>query len=124
MGTTQRPEQQCDLVMKGGITSGVIYPAALVRLAETYRFRGLGGTSAGAIGAAVGAAAELGRERGGFDSVARLPATLGDGALGDLFQAQPGTAGLLRLLFAYLRSGRVAVIRAVVATFPLDSLLG
>lgn len=124
MSTTQRPEQQCDLVMKGGITSGVIYPAALVRLAETYRFRGLGGTSAGAIGAAVGAAAELGRERGGFDAVARLPESLGDGALGKLFQAQPRTAGLLRLLFAYLRSGWKAVVPTVLRTFPLTSLAG
>jgi len=61
--TTQATEEYeyCDLVMKGGITSGVIYPAAAVRLSSKYRFKNIGGTSAGAIAAAVTAAAELGR---------------------------------------------------------------
>src|SRR4051794_40334265 len=98
------PERQCDVVMKGGITSGVIYPAALVELARSYRFRGLGGTSAGAIGAAVGAAAELGRERGGFERLAVLPDQLRDGGLGRLFQAQPRTARPMRLLRVFLES--------------------
>jgi predicted acylesterase/phospholipase RssA len=120
----QVPELECDVVMKGGITSGVIYPAALVELGSRYRFRGLGGTSAGAIGAAVGAAAELGRDRGGFDAVAALPASLGDGALGELFQPQHRTAGLLRLLFAYLRSGWSGVLLATLRTFPVASLVG
>ena len=39
---------QCDLVMRGGITSGIVYPRAIAKLAETYRFRSIGGTSAGA----------------------------------------------------------------------------
>jgi hypothetical protein len=43
----------CDLVMKGGITSGVVYPSLVMRLAEKYRFASIGGTSAGAIAAAV-----------------------------------------------------------------------
>ncbi|GAA4692790.1 hypothetical protein [Nocardioides conyzicola] len=120
----QRDLQQCDLVMKGGITSGVIYPAALVRLAESYRFRGLGGTSAGAIGAAVGAAAEFGRETGGFARLAELPDSLGEGALGELFHPQRRTAGLLRLLFASLRSGTGGVLLAAVAAFPVASVLG
>jgi len=59
----QRPEKECDLIMKGGITSGVVYPPAILKLAETYRFRSIGGTSAGAIAAAAAAAAELGREQ-------------------------------------------------------------
>ena len=42
----------CDLVMKGGITSGVIYPRAVVELARKYHFKNIGGTSAGAIAAA------------------------------------------------------------------------
>ena len=45
------PPRQCDLVMKGGITSGVVYPLAIARFAEEYRLRGVGGSSAGAIGA-------------------------------------------------------------------------
>jgi predicted acylesterase/phospholipase RssA len=43
----------CDLVMKGGITSGVVYPPAIFALAGQYRFKNIGGTSAGAIAAAI-----------------------------------------------------------------------
>jgi hypothetical protein len=39
----------CDIVMKGGITSGVVYPLAALELAKDHRFRNIGGTSAGAI---------------------------------------------------------------------------
>jgi len=52
--------------MKGGITSGVVYPRAVAELAAKYRFKNVGGTSAGAIAAGLAAAAEFGRERGGF----------------------------------------------------------
>src|SRR5205823_13681287 len=48
----------CDLVMKGGITSGVVFPKAVARLSHQYRFRDIGGTSAGAIAAGGAAAAE------------------------------------------------------------------
>jgi predicted acylesterase/phospholipase RssA len=52
------PEDRfCDLVMKGGITSGIVYPPAIAKLAREYRFKNIGGTSAGAIAAAVAAAA-------------------------------------------------------------------
>lgn len=51
------PPLECDIVMKGGITSGVIYPRAVCRLAKTYRLRSVGGSSAGAIAAAGAAAA-------------------------------------------------------------------
>src|SRR5260370_9772964 len=56
-----QPEKICDIVLKGGITSGVGYPLALVSLAEKYRFSNIGGTSAGAMAAVAGAAAEDGR---------------------------------------------------------------
>jgi hypothetical protein len=39
----------CDLVMKGGITSGVVYPRLISALSGVYRFKNIGGTSAGAI---------------------------------------------------------------------------
>jgi hypothetical protein len=45
------PEADCDLIMKGGITSGVVYPLTACQLAKRYRFRRLGGASAGAIAA-------------------------------------------------------------------------
>ena len=34
---------QCDLVMRGGIASGLVYPRAIAKLAETYDFRSIGG---------------------------------------------------------------------------------
>ena len=56
----RNPEKlECDLVMRGGITSGIVYPRAIAKLAETYNFRSIGGTSAGAIAAAATAAANL-----------------------------------------------------------------
>ena len=50
-----------DLTMQGGTTSGVVYPLAVCELATSFRFRNVGGASAGAIAAAITAAAELGR---------------------------------------------------------------
>ncbi|MGZ3403141.1 MAG: hypothetical protein ACXWKN_07685 [Phenylobacterium sp.] len=52
----------CDIVMKGGVTSGIVYPYAILRLAQKFRLAGIGGTSAGAIAAALTAAAEYGRQ--------------------------------------------------------------
>ncbi|MFP2904687.1 hypothetical protein ACLESD_06445 [Pyxidicoccus sp. 3LFB2] len=57
-----KPGQACDLIMKGGVTSGVVYPPAILKLAEKYRFHSIGGASAGAIAAAAAAAAEYGRQ--------------------------------------------------------------
>ncbi len=56
--------KKCDIVMKGGITSGIVYPRAVTRLAQEYRFQSIGGTSAGAIAAAITAAAEYRRSNG------------------------------------------------------------
>lgn len=85
----------CDVVMKGGVTSGVVYPPALCRLASRYIIKNIGGTSVGALAAAATAAAEW-RRRMGTD-----PATAGQGyvELAKLasFLAREGT---LRALFA------------------------
>ena len=35
-------ERCCDLVMKGGITSGIVYPPAICRLAEKFYLVGIG----------------------------------------------------------------------------------
>lgn len=59
-----QPTLECDLVMKGGLTSGIIYPSAVAAIATRYRLRSVGGTSAGAIGAAAAAAMEFGRRSG------------------------------------------------------------
>ena len=56
--------KKCDIVMKGGITSGIVYPGVVGKLAEKYDFQNVGGTSAGGIAAALTAAAELARRQG------------------------------------------------------------
>src|SRR5215470_17796255 len=77
----QATTAQCDLVMKGGITSGVVYPKLIAELATRYVFKNIGGTSAGAIAAAACAAAEHRRQAhgddGGFDALSALPQQLG-----------------------------------------------
>lgn len=60
------PKDACDIVMKGGITSGVVYPLAIYKLSQNYRFENIGGTSAGAIAAVMTAAAEYGARNGRF----------------------------------------------------------
>ena len=67
------PDKECDLIMKGGITSGIVYPKAIEALSREYRFRSIGGSSAGAIGAVLTAAAEYRRQTfkdaAGFDAL-------------------------------------------------------
>jgi hypothetical protein len=100
----------CDIVMKGGITSGVVYPAAVVELAKKYRFRNIGGTSAGAIAAALTAAAEYGRQKGtgtAFTArgLASIPQWLaGQGHLFELFRPNRATRPLFALLTRVLDS--------------------
>lgn len=97
------PLAECDLVMKGGVTSGVVYPPAVVKLARKYRFRSIGGTSAGAIAAGAAAAAEYGRAQGGFVKFEALGQSLAaEGALLNLFQAPPATRPLLDTIKAAL----------------------
>jgi len=64
----QLQERECDLVMKGGITSGVVYPRAITRIAAAYRLRNIGGASAGAIAAVAAGACEYRRENGAADA--------------------------------------------------------
>ena len=71
------PSLHCDIVMKGGITSGVIYPRAVSELAKTYTLSSVGGASAGAIAEAAPAAAQVGRHPGRFVRVHQMPDVLG-----------------------------------------------
>jgi ABC-type uncharacterized transport system, permease component len=94
----------CDLVMKGGITSGIVYPPAIVQLKDSYTFHSIGGTSAGAIAAAAAAAAEYNRQGGGFAALEQVGQSLGEqGTLLHLFQATPKTQFLLDILLAILQ---------------------
>src|SRR5579884_2966044 len=60
-----KADKHCDVVLKGGVTSGIVYPLALCELATKYQFKGLGGTSSGAIVASFAAAAEYYRQSQG-----------------------------------------------------------
>jgi deferrochelatase/peroxidase EfeB/predicted acylesterase/phospholipase RssA len=105
------PDRFCDIVMEGGVTSGIIYANAIRELAGHYRFKNIGGSSIGSFAAAVTAAAELGRRNGsnaGFDAVAGLPAMLqvtddrSRTLLERLFQPQPGSKRLFAIFLAAL----------------------
>ncbi len=118
-------ERKCDVVMKGGITSGVVYPHAVCELAKTHRFANVGGTSAGAIAAAATAAAERGRESGGFNKLAALPKWLGDGAnLSSLFQPQRRTRRLFALLMAGVERGPARALLVALREYRLGAALG
>jgi predicted acylesterase/phospholipase RssA len=124
-----QPRLLCDVVMKGGITSGVVYPHALCEIARTYRFVNVGGTSAGAIAAVAAAAAEHGRERDGFAKLAALPDWVGAGEnLLRLIQPQPRTRPFFRVFTAGLgRTDAGRWLRFGVAaprSFPLAALAG
>ena len=68
---------EVDLVMQGGVTSGVVFPGALNELGKDFYFVRIGGTSAGAIAAALLAAAEYRRQsliaQGSSDLEAQAP---------------------------------------------------
>ena len=89
----------CDLVMKGGITSGVAYPPVILQLRNTYRFHNIGGTSAGAMAAAAVAASEYGRERDDFQELIRVRKWLSKkGNMRHLFQPSVETQPLMNLV--------------------------
>jgi len=116
------PDKTCDLVMKGGITSGVVYPKAVVELARTYRFKNIGGTSAGAIAAVVTAAAEYGRESGGFERIATLPDELAP-TLFEKFQPTPGLKPLFRVFLAAMSGSKRKILAALVANYAGMALI-
>ena len=120
--------KKCDLVMKGGITSGIVYPAAVLELSKEFQFANIGGTSAGAIAAALTAAAEYRRQNGGdsagFERIAELPAWMaevvdGRSRLLRLFQPTGETASLFEIALAYIEKKKwSAVVRALLRGFP------
>jgi hypothetical protein len=106
--------------MKGGITSGVVYPRAATELARRYKFRKIGGTSAGAIAAAVVAAAEHNRAGGGFKEVEELPGKLGQkGFMLELFRPDTNTQSLFEALVGFMKHGVVGGGLNLLRWFPL-----
>jgi predicted acylesterase/phospholipase RssA len=130
----------CDLVMKGGVASGIVYPGAIAELAEHYQLHGIGGSSAGAIGALGAAAAELGRYRRGDDSSFEQVRNLADELASDqdiiagLFQPQRSTKrlfdGVVALSDAQLGRHEWVIVKYLVALwtiiryFPLWAAIG
>jgi predicted acylesterase/phospholipase RssA len=137
-----KPTRYCDLVMKGGITSGIVYPNAVLALARDFRFKNIGGTSAGAIAAAASAAAALG-DRGhkasgamgpapgmlGFEGLKRVSRQLAtEGFIYGLFQPARGAKNAYRTIVILagnatrLRKAFAAFV-GIVAIAPLETLL-
>lgn len=112
------PRLQCDLVMRGGITSGIVYPKAIGELSKTFDFRSIGGTSAGALAAVFTAAAQHGENRGTtvnglhpFEVLEVLPEWLAEKTASKktkllaVLQPQRKTAPLFDLLLTIIRRG-------------------
>lgn len=116
-----QPPVFCDLVMKGGVTSGVTYPLAIVELAKRFHLKNLGGTSAGAISAAFAAAAELRRRKGseaGFRALEELPRWLSQsGRLVQLFAPESATKSLFALALKGAIYKRFRFLRLALASF-------
>jgi hypothetical protein len=124
------PTAVCDVIMKGGITSGVVYPLALTELARQFRLSQVGGTSAGAIAASAAAAAEYGRHvpGGGFARLAKLPAEVGK-ILFSLFQPTPALKPVFDIAVAAIGNDGTAtkvmrVIGAALAGFAFAAAAG
>ena len=137
------PIEYCDVVMKGGITSGIVYPNAVLALSGRYHFKNIGGTSAGAIAAAACAAAALGERRkvlqprkrignpadAGFRGLAVVSETLRKrGFIYSLFQPAAGAVAAFRLLVTLaarpsLGRGLIAGVIGVITIAPLETIL-
>jgi|GEM_PF-581352 len=117
-------ELECDLVMKGGVTSGLVYPAAIATIASSYRLRSIGGTSAGAIAAAGAAAMEFGRQSQtnthALTALGNLNCILSEATdhgastrLEAMFAGDKGTADLLKIIKRALagKAGAADVLR-------------
>ena len=112
------PALECDVIMRGGVTSGVVYPGATSEIAKLYRLRSIGGTSAGALAAAGAAAMEFGRSSGrnadALDALAAIPGRLAgcegsEPLLARLFDPDPETKPLHDLLLG-LTAGKVSIL--------------
>jgi predicted acylesterase/phospholipase RssA len=136
--TSSSSLKYCDIVMKGGITSGVVYPGTVAEIAKQFQLRGIGGTSAGAIAAAAAAAAEHGRltnKPSSFQEFAKLPIFLGrknpKGVtnLFTFFQPQPKTKRTFNAIVGALEaksalSGAIGLLCSASFSFPLATILG
>ena len=136
---TQSPKlSPCDFVMKGGVASGVVYPKAISELCKAFQFRGIGGTSAGAIAASLTAAAEYCRQtsasRGseepdrGFQLIDGISHKLaetvrGRTRLSRLFVPQPETTRIFQLVLALSKARSRTRVALALIDFASPALL-
>ena len=127
----------CDLVMKGGVASGIVYPEAIYEISRTFDLKSIGGTSAGAIAASLAAAAQFRRLRAlqnggadaeaGFERVRTMAAVLGaNGRLMKLFAPNRATKALFGIivdLFAP-RVPRWVKFLCLMRAYPLHAAIG
>lgn len=98
-----KPTKECDLVMKGGTTSGTLYPKAIQQIMKKYRLVNIGGTSAGAIAAAAAAAAEIGRDHDSEHKLEQLAESL-PGKLLSFFQPRKEASFLFDIGLAWINN--------------------
>ncbi len=110
-----RQRRTCDIVMKGGITSGVVFPQAISTLAKRYDFKNVGGTSAGAIAAAAQYRRSVRNCEEGFCQLERLPQLLAAKTTGSnhtrlftLFQPNARTRRIFQVVTSALGGGSFA----------------
>ena len=130
--------RNCDLVMKGGVTSGVVYPDAIFEISRVFDLKSIGGTSAGAIAAAIAAAAQYRRVRcqhdpsvgdpeSGFARLRDIPEYLGEeDHLFRLFAPNHATKALFRIivdLFAPKRS-LILKLSSLIRAYPINAAVG
>ncbi len=129
----QTDEKFCDIVMKGGITSGIVYPNVVAQLAPHWSFKNIGGTSAGAIAAAATAAAQYGKRMTGKDKFAELAEISsylaqtdkrGETNLHALFQPQAVTRKAYAVTLAWLERNKFAAAFVLLKNYGLWALLG
>jgi predicted acylesterase/phospholipase RssA len=125
----------CDLIMKGGVSSGIIYPEAVYEISRTFDLKSIGGTSAGAIAAALAAAAQYRRlcrspADDGDDGYARIrtiPDTLGaNGRLFKLFAPNRATAALFHIVVDLFAPATPRWVKALcmIRAYPIQAAIG
>ena len=112
--------KECDLIMKGGITSGVVYPKVITELSSEYRFNSVGGTSAGAIAAGFCAAAEYNRSinssNEGFKVLDSIPEEISPRLL-KLFEPSEGHRKTFKYLLTLQKAGTLKKVFKTILNF-------
>jgi predicted acylesterase/phospholipase RssA len=115
--------KDCDIIMKGGITSGVVYPKAILRMSKHYRFRSIGGTSAGAIAAVITAAAEYNRDGEGYKTIEDIPQEI-QSRLQTLFQPVPALRSVFNAALLFMAGRKAAAVGKLLAGYWLHFVAG